>query len=152
MTLDGATIDLRKAFVEGMGYVALSRVRRLQSLSLIGINRMALRISTDALAIDENLRSKAAADAKRFAHLKKKAKKHFEVKEKKKQSGWAEKIEKMRETYPNAYRPWTDTDDNVLKEQFQLGNDVAKLSKELGRHERSIIMRLQKHFGEDIAL
>jgi ATP-dependent exoDNAse (exonuclease V) alpha subunit len=152
MTLDAATVDLRKAFVEGMGYVALSRVRRLQSLSLLGINRMALRISADALEIDQKLREKAAADAKRFAHLKKQARKHFEVKEKKKESGWTEKLAKMRETYPNAYRPWTDKDDSLLKEQFQLGNDVAKLSKQLGRHERSIILRLQKHFGEDIAL
>ena len=152
MTLDAATVDLRKAFVEGMGYVALSRVRRLQSLSLLGINRMALRISEDALNIDQNLRDKAAADAKRFSHLRKKAAKHFEAKEKKPASGWADKIAKMRETYPNAYRPWTDKDDGALKEQFQLGSDVAKLSQELGRHERSIIMRLQKHFGEDVAL
>ncbi len=43
MTLDGARIDLRKAFVEGMGYVALSRVKRLDALSLLGINRMALQ-------------------------------------------------------------------------------------------------------------
>jgi ATP-dependent exoDNAse (exonuclease V) alpha subunit len=151
MTLDAATIDLRKAFVEGMGYVALSRVRRLESLSLLGLNRMALRISADALQIDESLRTKADADAKRFAHLKKKADKHFAAKPvEKKDNGWAEKIAKMRETYPNAYRPWTDSDDANLKQQFLLGDNVKKMSNELGRHERSIIMRLQKHFGEDV--
>jgi ATP-dependent exoDNAse (exonuclease V) alpha subunit len=32
MTLDAARIDLRKAFVEGMGYVALSRVKKLDNL------------------------------------------------------------------------------------------------------------------------
>jgi ATP-dependent exoDNAse (exonuclease V) alpha subunit len=153
MTLDAATIDLRRAFVEGMGYVALSRVRRLESLSLLGLNRMALRISDDAFHIDESLRTRAEADAKRFAHLKKKAEKHFTEKPKeKKESGWAEKIAKMRETYPNAYRPWTDSDDADLKQQFLLGDTVKKMSGQLGRHERSIIMRLQKHFGEDIAL
>ena len=41
MTLDAAKIDLRKAFVEGMGYVALSRVRDLDNLYLYGINRKA---------------------------------------------------------------------------------------------------------------
>src|SRR5690606_2064080 len=45
MTLDAATIDLRKAFIEGMGYVALSRVRNLENLYLSGINRMALAMS-----------------------------------------------------------------------------------------------------------
>lgn len=153
MTLDAAKIDLRKAFVEGMGYVALSRVRRLHSLSLLGLNRMALRISEEALRIDKTLRDKAVKDAKRFAHLRKKADKHFVAKEsKKKTSNWEEKLAKMRAVHPNAYRPWTDKDDDVLKTQFQLGDDVKKLSDALGRHERSIIMRLQKHFGEDVAL
>lgn len=153
MTLDAATIDLGKAFVEGMGYVALSRVRRLESMSLLGINRMALNISADALAIDKGLREKAAADAVRFAPLRTKADARFKQVEKKAAtSNWNEKIAKMRETYPNAYRPWSAHEDNTLKEQFQLGNDVASLSQTLGRHERSIIMRLQKHFGEDVAM
>jgi ATP-dependent exoDNAse (exonuclease V) alpha subunit len=67
MTLDAAKIDLRRAFVEGMGYVALSRVRSLDSLTLVGINRMALKISDEALVIDEQLRRKAKDDAIRFA-------------------------------------------------------------------------------------
>lgn len=152
MTLDAARIDLRKAFVEGMGYVALSRVKNLNNLYLTGINQMALRVSEDAQAIDEILRTKAANDAKRFAHLEKKAEKRAKtpVKEKKKASGWADKIEKMRETYPNAYKPWEAAQDAQLKQEFQQGASVQKLSKLLGRHEGSIKMRLQKHFGEDI--
>lgn len=67
MTLDAAKIDLRKAFVEGMGYVALSRVKSLQTLSLVGINRMALQISKDALAVDQMLRAKAERDIARFS-------------------------------------------------------------------------------------
>lgn len=58
MTLDAAKIDLSKAFVEGMGYVALSRVKNLSSLYLLGINKMALRTSEDAKLIDEMLRQK----------------------------------------------------------------------------------------------
>ncbi|QWQ32567.1 hypothetical protein KOY48_01790 [Candidatus Minimicrobia naudis] len=42
-----------KAFVEGMGYVALSRVRNLDNLYLYGINRRAMEVSPDALAIDD---------------------------------------------------------------------------------------------------
>ena len=45
MTLDAARIDLRKAFVPGMGYVALSRVKNLDNLYLTGINRTALQMS-----------------------------------------------------------------------------------------------------------
>lgn len=152
MTLDAARIDLRKAFVEGMGYVALSRVKNLSNLYLSGINRMALAISDDALAIDGQLRSRTVSDSKKFAHLQKKAenRKDEPVKSKKSATGWADKIAKMRETYPNAYRPWQSQDDEVLKQEFQNGVSVEALSSKLGRHEGSIKMRLQKHFGEDV--
>lgn len=152
MTLDAARIDLRKAFVEGMGYVALSRVKNLRNLYLSGINRMALSISEDAQAIDGMLRARAASDSEKFAHLLENANKRViePIKEKKTTSGWAEKIAKMRETHPNAYRPWQAQDDEVLKQDFQNGVSVQELSKKLGRHEGSITMRLQKHFGEDV--
>lgn len=151
MTLDAARIDLRKAFVEGMGYVALSRVKNLENLYLTGINRMALTISEDALNIDELLRKRAAADSRKFAHLEKLIEKRATQPEKKPQaSGWADKIAKMRETHPNAYRPWQPGDDVALKEGFSNGMSIKELSKKLGRHEGSITMRLQKHFGEDV--
>jgi ATP-dependent DNA helicase PIF1 len=152
MTLDAARIDLRKAFVEGMGYVALSRVKNLNNLYLTGINQMALRVSEDAQTIDEILRSKAAYDAKRFAALEEKAAKRGSepVVKKSTDSGWSDKIAKMRETYPNAYRPWEDAQDTKLKENFLNGVSIKKLSTMLGRHEGSIRMRLQKHFGEDV--
>ena len=154
MTLDAARMDLRKAFVEGMGYVALSRVKSIDHLYLVGINRMALQVSPEAAEIDVQLRSSALSDAKRFSHLKTAAAKRSTdplVKKKPKtSSGWAEKIAKMRETYPNAYRPWTVSDDATLKLEFTNGASVKKLSKLLGRHENSVVMRLQKHYGEDI--
>jgi ATP-dependent exoDNAse (exonuclease V) alpha subunit len=152
MTLDAAKIDLRKAFVEGMGYVALSRVKNLHSLYLSGINQMALRVSEDAQTIDILLRDKAARDKQRFAYLEEaaaKRKKELPKKPVAKAGGWQEKIAKMRETHPNAYKPWESSQDSMLKEKFQNGATVKELSKLLGRHEGSIVMRLQKHFGED---
>lgn len=59
MTLDAARIDLSRAFVEGMGYVALSRVRSLKYLLLDGLNGMALRVSPLAKQIDVELRSRS---------------------------------------------------------------------------------------------
>lgn len=154
MTLDSAKIDLRKAFVEGMGYVALSRVRNIGSLYLTGINQMALKVSPVAAQIDIDLRDRAAKDAKRFAHLQVKAEKRDTepVKAKKKagSTSWQEKIDKMRETYPNAYKPWEKQDDDTLKLGFTNGETIKQLSKKLGRHEGSIKMRLQKHYGEDV--
>ena len=153
MTLDAALIDLRKAFVAGMGYVALSRVRKIDTLYLKGINRTALEISETAYDIDDQLRTKSKADAGRLANLEAKLEKIDMTKvAKPASSGWSAKIEKMRETYPNAYRPWTDAQDALLKQEFQNGVSLKQLSKSLGRHEGSITMRLQKHFGDDIAV
>jgi ATP-dependent exoDNAse (exonuclease V) alpha subunit len=152
MTLDAAKIDLRKAFVEGMGYVALSRVKSLDSLYLHGINRTALQVSQDAQVIDAGLRTRAQSDKEKFSHLEVKAEERKTAPPPKKRadSNWTEKIAKMRETYPNAYRPWQSADDDLLKQKFQNGSSITELSNELGRHEGSITMRLQKHFGEDV--
>lgn len=156
MTLDAAKIDLRKAFVEGMGYVALSRVKNLENLYLAGINRTALRVSEDARSINDQLMQRTAQDVRRFAHLQQAAEKRAKNPEsiKKKSAGgsasWQDKIAKMRETYPNAYKPWEKSDDDVLKQDFQNGVSIEEMSQKLGRHEGSIKMRLQKHFGEDV--
>ncbi len=154
MTLDAARIDLRKAFVEGMGYVALSRVKNLNTLYLHGINRMALQVSEDARQIDSLLRDRTASDTKRFAHLKQQGTKRDLNPVKKKTSGasWQDKLDKMREAHPNAYKPWTHEQDELLKQEFQNGIELSALSEHLGRHERSIILRLQKHFGEDVVV
>jgi hypothetical protein len=155
MTLDAARIDLRKAFVEGMGYVALSRVRGIDTLYLHGINRLALTVSEQAMAIDEQLRARTARDSEKFAHLQKQAEERAKQPEKmtkkstKKSASWKDKIEKMRETYPNAYKPWTKQQDADLSLGFTNGESLQQLSKKLGRHEGSIKMRLQKLFGED---
>ncbi len=154
MTLDAARIDLRRAFVEGMGYVALSRVRSLDSLSLLGINNMALKVSRDALEIDELLRARARQDANKFAPLLERAKKRAEAPAKEKKtpgtSDWHEKIARMRETHPNAFKPWATEDDEQLKRLFDEGKGVKELVEAFGRHPGSIRARLKKHFGEEI--
>lgn len=56
MTLDKAVIDLSQAFVEGQGYVALSRVKTLEGLFLKGFNAMALAVHGEVLNLDVQLR------------------------------------------------------------------------------------------------
>jgi ATP-dependent DNA helicase PIF1 len=162
MTLDAARIDLRRAFVEGMGYVALSRVRRLDALSLAGINQMALRVSPEALEIDTSLRARAQKDAKKFEPLRKNAATRKAQAEKDaknpqkakapKNAGWAAKIEAMREVYPNAFRPWSNDDDIKLQELFVGGKGWKAISESLGRQPGSIKARLQKHYGEEVVI
>lgn len=151
MTLDAVKIDLRKAFVEGMGYVALSRVRDINHLYLYGINRKALEVSQDALAIDETLRQSSLLSADKFKDLRKNSDRGLDnLAKPKRNTGWREKIEKMRETHPNAFRPWTNQQDELLKLEFLGGANIDELSHKLGRHEGSIVVRLKKHFGDDV--
>ncbi|MBT4350017.1 AAA family ATPase [bacterium] len=56
MTLDAAEIDLSKSFVPGMGYVALSRVRSLAGLRLLGLNDIALISDEQVIEIDKTLK------------------------------------------------------------------------------------------------
>jgi len=56
MSLDAIEVDLSKAFEPGMGYVALSRVRTLNGLSIIGMNENAFRVHSEVLEYDHHLR------------------------------------------------------------------------------------------------
>ncbi len=57
MSLDAAEVDLSQSFEKGMGYVALSRVRTLGGLSLIGMNKIALSVDAEVLEFDKNFRA-----------------------------------------------------------------------------------------------
>ena len=56
MSLDEAVIDLSQVFEFGQGYVALSRVRRLSGLHLLGWNERAFKVHPAVLAQDELFR------------------------------------------------------------------------------------------------
>lgn len=56
MTLDCAEMDLSDAFTPGMGYVALSRVRSLAGLKLLGLNDMALSVHPKVLLHDQKFK------------------------------------------------------------------------------------------------
>lgn len=55
MTLDSAEIDLSRSFGYGMGYVALSRLRTLSGLYLLGINESAYQLNPQVAAYDQEL-------------------------------------------------------------------------------------------------
>lgn len=158
MTLDSAHVDLSNAFVPGMGYVALSRVKSLKTLTLGGLNRTALTMHEEAYDIDETLRVKSAKDAKRLAELEETYASKIEdrrkkIGEKKNKSAsavsWQEKLDHMRAEHPNAYKPWKRIEDETLLNQWASEKSVKQLAKLLGRHEGSIRSRLKKHFGDD---
>jgi len=69
MSLDSAFMDLASAFVEGQGYVALSRVRTLSGLHLAGYNAQALAVHTDVKDKDNFFRTASAEAEGAFGDL-----------------------------------------------------------------------------------
>ncbi|OYW42063.1 hypothetical protein B7Z28_01835, partial [Candidatus Saccharibacteria bacterium 32-45-3] len=116
------------------------------------INRKALEVSPDALAIDEVLNQASQQAVVEYAPLREQLRGELSKKPstEKKSSKWHENIAKMRQTHPNAFRPWTKEHDDELKQDFRSGVGLEELSKKFGRHPGSIIVRLKKHFGDDV--
>jgi len=59
MTLDAAEIDLSRSFEVGQGYVALSRIKNLDGLSLLGANETALEVDNRVREFDNELRQQS---------------------------------------------------------------------------------------------
>jgi ATP-dependent exoDNAse (exonuclease V) alpha subunit len=69
MSMDQAIIDLSKAFEYGQGYVALSRVRRLSGVFLMGLNQRALEVHPEILEKDRDFRSASESARETFEEM-----------------------------------------------------------------------------------
>lgn len=78
MTLDAAEVDLSDAFEPGMGYVALSRVRTLNGLKLMGLNDTALMVHPKVLVNDRSFRDWSEQAAQIIAQFGDEEKKKFQ--------------------------------------------------------------------------
>ena len=72
MSLDEAVMDLSEVFEYGQGYVALSRVRRLSGVHLIGWNQKAFQVHPDVIDKEKEFQLASAAAEKKYAGLSKK--------------------------------------------------------------------------------
>ncbi len=172
MSLDAAVMDLSQSFEYGQGYVALSRVRRLSGLHLLGINKRALEVHPEIFEKDGEFRDLSLAAEHTFGTMPigeletlhanfiracggaepvasdsdtgviKKSPK--KAKASSASPEFLAKMEKLRKKHPRAYTPWTAEDDAELAAAFKKVKDEKKLSKKCGRQETSIHARLIK--------
>ena len=66
MTLDSAVVDLSDAFTYGQGYVAISRVRALSGLFILGYNARSLKVDPNIIEIENRFQGQSRADEKQF--------------------------------------------------------------------------------------
>lgn len=156
MSLDAAEIDLRKSFEFGMGYVALSRVRRLSGLYIRGLNERALQVHPTVQEQDVALRRASDKTRTEFSLLSKeerrrqqiafsgpvKKRKSEPVKDQKKES--ASPIRQLRKKKPQAYKGWTDDEDKRLKREYGIGKKISEIALTFSRTEGAIRARLKK--------
>ncbi|BAF71873.1 AAA family ATPase [Sulfurovum sp. NBC37-1] len=69
MTLDAAEMDLSKTFEAGQGYVALSRIKSIEGLRLMGLNPMALRVDPLILHVDGRIKAASQKAEERIESL-----------------------------------------------------------------------------------
>jgi hypothetical protein len=167
ITLDAAFMDLRGAFVEGQGYVALSRVRSLEGLYLAGYNPKSLMVHQDIIDQDQIFRGLSAqAESK---HIKLTEEQVFQLHQnfmfsfgglmtlgKKSYSEItraedlildktkAYSVESIRAEHPKAYSSWDEQEDEELGGYFRVGRSVTAISNLLGRKPGAIRSRLKK--------
>src|SRR3989339_310784 len=160
MSMDAAVMDLSQVFEFGQGYVALSRVRRLSGLYLLGINEHALKVHPEILKKDIDFKNQSAEAIKVFGKLSgdelKKMHDNFVIASLGKVMKFSAPMQasplkrginafsEIREKHPNAYRPWTTEQDEELAKLFSSGISVADLTKKFGRKRGGITSRLEK--------
>ena len=162
MSLDAAVVDLARAFEYGQGYVALSRLRTLSGLHLLGLNDLSLRVHPTAVAKDAEFR--AASEAARVAvtadagGLARQQEAFVVASQARPQSGQAREPNKsrpsaypksyevaaMRETHAKAYAPWTTAEENDLVLRHSQGEPIDAIAARLGRKASAIRSRLRK--------
>ncbi len=147
MSLDAAVMDLSNAFEYGQGYVALSRVRSLSGLHLLGWNERALRVHPLALEKDAYFRRASEAERERLAARRGEAEAL--------QSAFVKELNGPAPAQPkreaagnastgNAYKKWTAEDDADVEARYKRGESVKAIAAALGRQAGGVQARLAK--------
>lgn len=162
MTLDAAEIDLSDAFEPGMGYVALSRVRSLSGLNLLGLNETALSVHPQILDRDHAFQRQSRVAANHLATLSEEERNsqqtdilinRFDGKcgaenhpapPLKDKNRTTESTVAADGTMENAYQPWTDADDKLLAALYKNNQPIKAIARQLQRGQGAIRSRLKK--------
>lgn len=150
MSLDAAVIDLGRAFEYGQGYVALSRLRRLEGLYLLGLNERALQVHPEA--VERDMAFRADSDAARAGlaalgagELAAREKAFLDACGARSETGdKSYDLEAIRQKHGNAYRPWSKEEEADLRARFADGQKIAAIAEALGRKPGAIRSRLVK--------
>jgi len=133
MSLDNAEIDLRTTFTYGMGYVALSRVRTLAGIRLIGFNKESLLVDPKVLEHDQDLQNESYQNELMFGKLKNGEQELLEVEFINRMGGNTNKVSSTIRSKNKINRGVIDTKIPtvlVTKELLDSGKNIKEIAKE----------------------
>lgn len=137
MSLDSMEVDLSKSFVKGMGYVALSRVRSLSGMRLLGFNNMSLEIDSEVLEMDKKFRD-LSIDA--VTDLRELSKKQIEDTQK----AWIKKIEPEEKVRIKRKEKESKLSTHeITRKMLEKEIPLSKIAKERGVKEETIISHIE---------
>lgn len=142
MSLDNAEIDLSRTFAYGMGYVALSRVRTLEGISLVGFNANALRVDPKVLEQDLDLKNQSFHNELLFKKLKNEEQIKLEVDFILKMGGIIQGGNKKGKV-----RGVIDTKKSTIqitKELLEQSKNIKEIAKERGYTEETIVHHIEQ--------
>ena len=114
MTLNSAQIDLSKTFEVGQGYVALSRIKNIDGLELIGFNDTALMVDSLILSIDDRIKKASKKTQDKMSSFTKEEFEHLTLLHIKSLGGITNNKEIQKQT-------------KELKEKPQVSRDLADI-------------------------
>jgi ATP-dependent DNA helicase PIF1 len=152
MSLDEAVIDLSRAFEYGQGYVALSRLRSLSGLHLLGLNERALRVHPLAIEKDAAFRDASDRALEALSRLGAEALARRQAAfladcgghQADASSLKSYDVAQLRQSHGKAYAPWTEDEERDLRRRHQAGETVGAIAAKLGRKPGAIRSRLKK--------
>jgi len=140
MSLDNAEIDLSRTFSYGMGYVALSRVRTLEGISLVGLNAEALKIDPKVFEFDQELKNHSFQNELLFKKLKNDDQNKLEVDFIERVGGTIKAIGVKNKKDINTKIPTII----LTKELLDMGKSIDEIAKERNLVKGTIIEHIEK--------
>lgn len=139
MTLEAAEIDLTKTFETGQGYVALSRLKDINGLRLLGYNEIALQVDGLALKADKRFQE-LSAHAEESIDLTNINKQHIQFI--KHCGGITDPTEIKRQSSKLKSKSKKVSTQNQTKALFELGKSLKEIADERGLTTGTVVSHL----------
>ncbi len=144
MSLDAIEVDLSKSFEKGMGYVALSRVRSLEGLTLLGLNEIAVMVRAEVLDFDEEIKKMSNKHLAEMLSL-------TDAEKEKKQAKFLKNISPERTANGKIKKVKISTYEETRK-MFDAGLNLNEIANSRGISIKTVFDHIEKLLAEDASL